>query len=89
MGCLDLFTSSTIEDTVIASLRSENEIENFLFNTLNEQLVTLDKIRIEDKINDFILKIKKQETSTGNKYKKRITENNTFSICDDVREEWW
>ena len=32
--------------------------------------VTLDKIRIEAKKDDFIVKIKKQVTSAGNKYKK-------------------
>ena len=37
------------EDTVIASLRSENEIKNVLFNTISELPVTLDKIKIEAK----------------------------------------
>ena len=36
------------------------------------------------KKDNFIVKIKKQVTSAGNKHKKSTTENNTFSICDDI-----
>ena len=52
------------EDTVIALLRSENEIKNVLFNTISEQPVTFEKIRIEAKNDNFILKITKQVINT-------------------------
>ena len=45
------------EDTVIASLRSENEIKNVLFNTVSELPITSNEIRIKTKKNDFIGKI--------------------------------
>ena len=48
------------KDTVIALLRPENKIKNVLFNTVTELPVTLDKIRVEAKKDDFIVKIKKQ-----------------------------
>ena len=38
--------------------------------TVSELLVILDKIRIGAKKEDFMVKIKKSVTSTGNKYKK-------------------
>ena len=74
------------ENIVIALRRLENEIKNFLFNTVSELPFTLDKIRIEAKKEDFIVKIKNPVTSAGNKYKRNTTENHTFSICDDVLE---
>ena len=51
------------EDTVIALLQLENEIKNVLFNKVSELPITFDKIGIETKKDDFIVKIKKQVAS--------------------------
>ena len=47
-------------------------------------LLLLIKSVLKLKKDDFIVKIKNQVTSAGNKYKKCTMENNIFSICDDV-----
>ena len=58
------------DDTVIGSLRSENEIKNVLFNTVSELPVTFDEIRTEAKKTILLVKIKNQITSAGFKHKK-------------------
>ena len=51
--------NKSFEDTIIASLSLQNEMKNVLFNKVGELPVTLDKLRIEAKKDDFIEKNQK------------------------------
>ena len=51
-------TSETFEDTVMAALRSENEVENTLNNTIRELPVSLKEIKREALRDNFIKEIK-------------------------------
>ena len=43
-----------LEETVIASLSSEMDIKNVLYNTIKEQLVTLEETRFKVRFDKFI-----------------------------------
>ena len=49
-----------LEETVVASLSSEMDVKNVLYNTVKELPVTLEEIRFKAKFNKFIKKKKNQ-----------------------------
>ena len=51
-------SAETFEDTVIAALRSENEVENTLNNTIRELPISLKEIKREAVRDKFIKEIK-------------------------------
>ena len=71
-------TSETFEDTVIAALRSENEVENTLNNTIRELPVSLKEIKIETVRDNFINEIKAKLLEKNEKIEE------TYLLCDNV-----
>ena len=71
-------TPETFEDTVIAALRSENEVENTLNNTIRELPVSLREIKREAVRDDFIKEIKAKLLDKNTKIEE------TYSLCDNV-----
>ena len=67
-----------LEDTVIASLRTERDLKTFLCNTVRELPVTLDEIRKEAETDDFITQTKAKLLLKDQPI------SDTFSICDEV-----
>ena len=70
-------TGEPLEDSVIASLRSERDCSSILFDTVKELPVTLDDIRKEAESDNFIRETK-GKLQTG----EHVAE--LFSICDQV-----
>ena len=71
-------TSETFEDTVIAALRSENEVENTLNNTIRELPVSLKEIKREAVRDNFIKEIK------AKLLEKNAKTEETYSLCDNL-----
>lgn len=67
-----------LEDTVIASLRTEGEIKTTLCNTVKELPVTLDQIKGEVLDDEFI-----RQTKTKIREKDQQS-SDIFSLCDEV-----
>ena len=57
LSCLIPKFSEPLEDTVIASIKTENEIKNVLHNTARELPIILEQIRLKLRNDDFILKM--------------------------------
>ena len=70
-------TQTELEDSVIAALRIDSEIETMINNTIRELQVTLLEIKIEA-VNDKFIKTTKQKLSRGD-----VT-SDIYSVCDDV-----
>ncbi|XP_026441989.1 uncharacterized protein K02A2.6-like, partial [Papaver somniferum] len=68
-------TGEPLEDSVIASLRSERDYSSILCNTVKELPVTLDDIRKEAESDDFIKETKKKLQTD-----EQVAE--AFAICD-------
>ena len=66
-----------IEDTVIASLRTEVEVKNTLCNTVRELPITLDEIK-EKVFDDFIKEIKNKINDKDQQV------SDAYSICNEV-----
>ena len=80
MDYLDSFLGQQkpFEDTVIAALRSENEVENTLNSTIRELPVSLKEIKREAVRDKFIREIKAKLLKKNTKIEK------TYSLCDNV-----
>ena len=63
----------------LASLQAENELVEVMSNTVKELPVTSDEIKLKEKNDIFIRKVK--EVVTSKKYK---TSSPAYSICDEV-----
>ena len=70
--------SEPLEDSVIASLRTDSEIKNMMLNTIRELLVTLQDIKREALEDEFI-SATKQKIADKNQQIADI-----FSLCDNV-----
>ena len=68
-----------LKETVIASVTSEMDIKNVLYNTIKEQPVTVEEIRLQAKFDKFITQ-KTNEIMDQEKSKR----NNIFSICNGI-----
>ena len=64
-----------LEETVIASLKSELDVKYVLFNTVKELLVTQEEIEFKTKFDKFIIQTKKELTNP------KVKTNNIFSTC--------
>ena len=72
--------SKPLEDTVIAVIKTKNEIKNVLHNTIREFMIILDEIRLKLWNDNFILKMKDKIKVKNRK----VNESNAFSLCDGV-----
>ena len=70
--------SEPLEDTVIASLRTERDLKTSLCNTIRELPVTLDEIKREAVNDEFIIRMKEKLAQ------KDQQSPDAFSICDEV-----
>ena len=68
--------SEPLEDSAIASLRTDSEIKNMMLNTIRELLVTLQEIKREAQEDEFI-SATKQKIADKNQQIADI-----FSLCD-------
>lgn len=68
------------EETVITFLISENQIKSVLCNKIRELLVIVEGIKIQSKKKMIDVKLRWKEL----KNKPGVTENKSFSICDEV-----
>ena len=59
-----------LEDTVIAAIKTENEIKNALHNTVREFPITLEEIRFKLRNDEFIIKMADQITDKVKNFKK-------------------
>ena len=72
----------SLEETVIAALKDETEINEVLCNTIRELPVTLEKIKKAAETDDFIKKTKDQiRMNQRNRKEKKIS---AFSMCDNT-----
>ena len=71
-------SAETFEDTVIAALRSENEVENTLNSTIRELPISLKEIKREALRDKFIREIKSKLSKKNTKIEE------TYSLCDNV-----
>ena len=71
-------STKTFEDTVIAALRSENEVENTLNSTIRELPVSLKEIKSEAVRDKFIREIK------AKLLKKNTKIEEIYSLCDNI-----
>ncbi|XP_014772973.1 uncharacterized protein K02A2.6-like [Octopus bimaculoides] len=86
VDCLSRLISKNVEsleDTVIAVLRAENEIKNVLCNVIRELPVTLQDIILKLVNDRFIIKMKEIFKAKRDK-DMRSTNANYFSHCDNV-----
>ena len=67
-----------LEETVIASLSSEMDIKNVLYNTVKELSATLEEIRFKTKFDKFIIEKKNEMMDQKN------NGNYIFSICNGI-----
>ena len=80
-GLSILITKNTepLEETVIASLRSEMDIKYILFNAIIKEIpVTLEEIKSMTKFDKFINQTKKELMN------QKIKTNNIFSMCNSI-----
>ena len=71
-------SAETFEDTVIAALRSENEVENTLNSTIRELPVSLKEIKSEVVRDKFIREIKAKLSKKNTKIEE------IYSLCDNI-----
>ena len=74
--------SEPFEVSVMAAIKTENEIKNVLHITIRELSITLEEIRLKSRNDNFILKMKDQ--ITGKVKNSKVNESNAFLICDGV-----
>ena len=67
-----------LEETVIASLKSEMDVKYVLFNTVKELPVTLEKIKFKTKFDKFINQTKKESMN------QKVKTNNIFSTRNSI-----
>ena len=71
-------SAETFEDTVIAALRSENEVDDTLNSTIRKLSLSPKEIKREEVRDKFIREIK------ANLLKKNTKIEKTYSLCDNV-----
>ena len=74
--------NESFKETVIASLKDENECSNLMCNTIRELPVTIEEIRKEAVKDEFIKKMKNRVRWTEKNKKARLI--SPFSICEDI-----
>ena len=67
-----------LEETVIASLKSEMDVKYVLFNTVKELPVTLEEIKFKTKFEKFINQTKKELMD------QKVKTNDIFSTCNGL-----
>ena len=67
-----------LEETVIASLRSEMDVKYVLFNIVTELPITLEEIKFKTKFDEFINPTKKELMN------QKVKTNNIFSTCNGI-----
>ena len=67
-----------IEETIIASLKSEMDVKYVLFNTVKELPVTLEEIKFKTKFDKFFNETKKELMN------QKVKTNNIFSMCNSI-----